>query len=78
MNTRARAALAARIFDIVAWAVLALGGIGIILALVTALGGGGLAALLLTAAAAVYTALVWAAITLGTVVASYIAEQSQP
>jgi hypothetical protein len=83
---KAKARTVARIFNAVAWAVLVVGGLLVVgfiaVALETSdydyLGGySGAAFSLLAVFAALYTVLLWASITLATIVASYIANRSE-
>ena len=81
MNINTRARSVARIFDILAWVVLVVGTLFAAITLIAGLATAGqdgqlLAAMLVTIGIAVYTALIWASITLGTVIAGYIAERT--
>lgn len=87
MNIASRARNVARIFDILAWVVLVFGvlGAGIYFLVAVAAGaqddnvfGGLVIGALVAALTLVYTALVWASITLGTVIAGYIAGKTSP
>lgn len=76
-----RASVVARIFDVLAWVVLVVGVVGAVVAFFSAYQvTDGFEAFLLGAAWAVgtlvYTALIWAWITLSTAVAGYIANRS--
>ena len=81
MNVKVRAALAARVFDVLAWVTL---GIGALAAALMALGGllsgdgqAFLVAIAATIGIVVYTILSWAMITLASSVAGYIAARSE-
>jgi len=81
VNVKTRAALAARVFDILAWAVL---GIGALAAALMVLGGllsgdgqAFLVAIAATIGIVVYTVLSWAGVTLASSVAGYIAARSE-
>lgn len=82
---RNKATNVARIFNILATAVLIVGALGIVLVSLSGVvalfsDGGGLGALLVAllgaVGVAIYTALTWAGITLATIIAGYIAERS--
>ena len=77
MNVHVRAQFVARIFDVLAWAVLALGGLASLyglIALFQAPAEGGLILLIVL----VQTALAWAAVSLAAVIAGYIAQRTAP
>ena len=84
MNIQARATSVARVFDTLAWVVIA---VGVVSAGVSFLGltfgteagffAGLIYGLLAVALVGIYTALTWASITLGTIVAGYIAQRSR-
>jgi len=75
MNVHIRAQLVARIFDILAWAILVIGGIATLFGLVATFAAPreGLVILVIVV---VQTALAWAAVTLGAVIAGYIAQRT--
>lgn len=86
LPVKAKARTVARIFNGVAWSVLVVGGLLVVGLLAVALetsdydylgGYSGAAFSLLAVFAAIYTVLLWASITLATIVASYIANRSE-
>ena len=81
MNVQTRAMLVARIFDIIAWVVIAATVLGMLGFIGVGLFGdngfsGFVVAVVIAALVAVYGAITWAGITLATVVAGYIASRS--
>lgn len=75
MDVHKRAVMVSRIFDILAWVVLVAGGVGVLVSLISMFSDF-LAGFLLLLATVVYTALVWAGVSLSTVVAGYIASRT--
>jgi hypothetical protein len=85
VNITAKAQNVARIFDTLAWVVLIFGGLTAGLTLLVGLFGamadGYIASLvtgiIVAVGIGIYTALLWASITLGTIIAGYIANKSE-
>jgi hypothetical protein len=88
INTRSRlskqATKVGTIFDIIGWTVLVLGGLSVLITGLIALvamgsgddGGYSGLSLLAPIGAAIYTAVLWASVSLATIVAKYIADKS--
>ena len=77
MNIAMRAGLVARVFDTLAWVVLVLGGLAVLGGFVAIFTESLWMGLFIMVGSAVYTALMWASVTLGTIVAGYIASRSE-
>ena len=85
INVKQRANVAARIFDILGWVVLIVGSLSaivfVLVAIVGLFGDNGAQAFFAGIAGAVgvvvYTALMWASITLATAVAGYVSQRSE-
>lgn len=75
MNVKTRAAMVARIFDILAWVVLIIGGL---ITLFTLIGvfTEGVEYLLIALVAAAYTGVSWASVTLASVIAGFIGQKA--
>jgi hypothetical protein len=80
INTRSPLAKKAEkvgvIFDIIGWIILIIGGTATALSLAALATDAGGAALLLAGGTAVYTAVMWASVSLATIVAQYVASKS--